>query len=108
MKTTAYFATNSESSFDDVCTSLRASFNLPEFKTDRHDSWLHGSAGTNAIWFNVTRADDSSTVETWMESCPPGVNFQIIAKFETEPDDLTSALANALESELFLYQSNTA
>ena len=106
-ETTAYFAALSDVTFGTVCDALRARFDLPDFVNDWHDSWQYGSAGTDDIWFNVTRAEDSSTIETWMERCPAGVNWQIIAKFEIEPTDLVTVLATCLGSEPQRYQTNT-
>ena len=106
-QTTTYFAAVSNASFTSVCAALRSRFGLPEFVDDWHDSWQYGAAGSDDIWFNVTRAEDHSTVETWMERCPSGVNWQIIAKFETEPTDLVSVLAACLGSEPQRYQTNT-
>lgn len=105
-KTTTYFAALSDVTFGTVCHALRARFDLPDFVDDWHNSWQYGSAGTDDIWFNVTRADDDSTIETWMERCPSGVNWQIIAKFETEPTDLVAVLAKCLGSEPQRYQTN--
>ena len=105
-ETTTYFAALSDVTFGSVCDALRARFDLPDFVDDWHDSWQYGSAGTDDIWFNVTRAEDDSTIETWMERCPSGVNWQIIAKFETEPTDLVAVLATCLGSEPQRYQTN--
>ena len=106
-RTTTYFAANSDSSFDAVCAALRSHYDLPEFVIDWHDSWQYGSAGTDEIWFNITKAEDTSTIETWMKRCPSGVNFQVIAKFKTEPADLVSILGACLGSKPHRYQSNT-
>jgi hypothetical protein len=47
--------------------------------------------------FNVTKAADFTTVETWMAECPKGVNFQIIVEAEsTPPPNLGQALSTAL------------
>ncbi|MBT5020179.1 hypothetical protein N8553_01075 [bacterium] len=105
-QTTTCFAALSDALFDDVCTALRSGYGLPEFVVDWHDSWQYGSASTDDIWFNVTRADNNSVVETWMERCPSGVNWQIIAKFDTEPADLVSILNTCLGVVPQRYQTN--
>ena len=38
-----------------------------------------------------------------MDGCPVGVNFQIIADFDTEPDDLVAVLQSALGAEPVRY-----
>ncbi|EGF27110.1 hypothetical protein [Rhodopirellula baltica] len=106
-ETTTYFAAHSAASFDDVCTALRLRYGLPEFVVDWHDSWQYGSASTDDLWLNVTRAENNSAIETWMDQCPAGVNWQIIARFETEPADLVALLAVSLGSEPQRFQTNT-
>lgn len=106
-RTTTYFAAHSDAPFDDVCTALRLRFGLPYFVVDWHDSWQYGSASTDDIWFNVTRADNNTVIETWTDNCPSGVNWQVIAKFETEPSDLAAILGTCLGSKPQRYQTNT-
>ena len=95
-RTTTYFAANSGASLESVCQTLRTRYGLPAFAADWHDSWQYAFSKTSAIGFNVSKADDNSTIQTWMDDCPNGVNFQIIADYHAEPDDLDDVLNSAL------------
>ena len=104
-QTKTFFAAYSDASFEFVCAALRRHFNLPEFTVEFHDTWQHSCAGTEQITINVTRAADSSTIETWMDQCPPGVNWQIIAEYQSEPTELKEILAFCLAAEPLRYHT---
>lgn len=102
---TTYFAASSDASLESVCNALQARLSLPDFYFDCHDSWRYASANSSAIAINVTRASDSHTIETWMPDCPKGVNFQIIAEFDSEPDGLDAHLRESLGTKAVRYAS---
>ena len=95
-RTTVYFAAHSDVGLDVVCSTIQSRFSLPDFESDWHDTWQYAFSKTSDIGFNVTKAEENDTIETWMDGCPSGVNFQIIVDFEVEPDDLADTLQSAL------------
>tara|TARA_R110002072_G_C7567464_1_gene500793 strand:+ start:117 stop:446 length:330 start_codon:yes stop_codon:yes gene_type:complete len=102
---TTYFAANSGASLESVCNALQSRLLLPDFHFDCHDSWRYASSQSKAIALNVTRASDSHTIETWMPACPTGVNFQIVAEFDSEPDGLADNLRDSLGADVIRYAS---
>ena len=107
-RTTTYFAAHSDAKLDAVCAALQSHYSLPAFVDDWHDTWQYAFAKSPAIGVNVTKSEGTHTIETWMDGCPSGVNFQIIADFEVEPDDLVTMLDSALGATPVRYSTQTA
>lgn len=86
-----------------VCEVLQTSFDLPPFEYDCHDNWRYAYAGNDFLHVNVTKADDNSTIETWIDNCPKGANFQICLTSASEPPQFLLQLKNAMNCEVVRY-----
>ena len=93
-----YYAGSSTVRLRRVCADLRAAFGLSDFEFDVHDHWEYGWATGDGIHFNVTKASDSRTIETWIPVTPAGVNYQIILTAEAEPLEALEVISRALQS----------
>jgi hypothetical protein len=98
-----YYAALSNADLDEVCEALRIKFGLPPFEFDSHDTWRYAQSTGVGMRLNITKADDVSTIETWMPDCPKGVNFQVILSVESEPADFVTHLSEILGSEVVRY-----
>jgi hypothetical protein len=98
-----YYASRSKVPLKNVCDALRTALTLPPFTFDCRDNWRYGRSETAEVGVNITRAEDFHTIETWMEGCPAGVNYQIILSAAGEPEGFASLLAGILESEVTRY-----
>ena len=105
VETSAYFAALSEVSLESVCSAIQSRYSLPQFVIDDHDTWSYGVSWNNQLHINITKAQDTSTIETWMPDCPEGVNFQVVVESDDEPPELISTLRSALEAEPVAYAS---
>ena len=73
-----YYAAGRRRHCEAVCRFLRDSYGLPEFMFDSHDSWRYGWLCSAAIGFNVTKAANFATVETWMAECPRVISRSLL------------------------------
>src|SRR4051794_3205327 len=103
-----YYAAGSKAELEAVCDALRVAFDLPAFTFDAHDTWRYAWSNGDHLRLNVTRARDSHTIETWMPSCPRGVNYQVILTAACEPTDFSAQLAAILEAGVTRYDSRSA
>jgi hypothetical protein len=88
---------------ESVCEVLSAAFDLPPFEFDTHDTWRYAWSESQDLHLNVTKARGYRTIETWMQGCPSGVNYQVILTAESEPPEFASRLAEALGCETVRY-----
>ena len=98
-----YYAARSDAELAVVCQALRTRFNLPPFEFDAHDTWRYAWSESAAMRLNVTVADDNRTIETWMPSCPTGVNYQVILSAVASPYGFAFRLAEVLGSAVVPY-----
>lgn len=93
-----YYAAHSDAELAQVCSELQAEFGLKDFQYDVHDNWEHAHATKEGLELNVTKADDSNTIEQWIPGTPSGVNYQIIITAQAEPENATDVICRVLRS----------
>jgi hypothetical protein len=99
--TSHYLAATSDAPLEDVCAHLEAALGTGPFELDGHAHWRYGEARGGGLHLNVTRCDDTETIETWIEGTPPGVNYQVVLTCpEQGSEELLARLGAALEEAL--------
>ncbi|AMV21648.1 hypothetical protein VT03_27340 [Planctomyces sp. SH-PL14] len=87
----------------EVCRELQSAFSLPAFTFDSENHWEYGYSKNPEMGINVTKTEDSRTIETWIAGCPPRVNFQVILTASEEPPNFQSQLAKILGTTVVRY-----
>ncbi len=98
-----YFACYSDAPLERVTAVLQIENWTPPFIFDQHENWEYAWAKTDEFEINITKSDDNTTIETWMNSCPSGVNYQIIITALSVPEGLVDFLESILKSRLTQY-----
>lgn len=98
-----YYAARSKATLEGVCEALSQAFDLPPFEFDGHDTWRYAWSEGHSLRLNITRASNYRTVETWMPSCPSGVNYQVILSAKAVPAGFELRLAEVLGSVVTRY-----
>jgi hypothetical protein len=103
-----YYAALSNEKLEVVCEALSEAFGLPSFMYDAHDTWRYAWSRGDHLSLNVTRTEDNRTIETWMPSCPRGVNYQIILKAGRESSNFAARLTAILGADVTKYDARAA
>jgi hypothetical protein len=106
--TNVYYAARSSVALADVCASLAETFELPAFNFDTEDNWCYGWSERPGLKFNVTKADDYRTIQTWIDGCPSGMNYQVIVTVSAAQPTLPQRLSSILGSDAIEYHRSVA
>jgi hypothetical protein len=98
-----YYASLSKVELEAACQGLSRAFDLPPFEFDCDDSWRYAWSEREGLRVNVTKAQNSRTIETWDPACPAGVNYQLILSAASELPHFQATATELLGAEFIRY-----